>query len=102
MANTQTKQTLTPLGNRVVAKRLQAEETTKGGIIIPDSAKKKQERAIVVAVGPGAAQKDGSFRQIPVKIGDQILFESYAGHEMKLNDEDLLIINADEILGLIQ
>ncbi len=97
-----TKTTLKPLGNRVLAKRLDQEEKLKGGIILPDSAKKKQETAVVVAVGPGALNKDGKVQPMPVQVGDKILMDKYAGQEVTINDEEFVIVKADDIVAIIK
>jgi len=97
----QTKTSIRPLGNRVLAKRLEQEETLKGGIIIPDSAKKKQETAQVIAVGPGAQTDDGKLIPISVKVGDLILMDKYASQEVKLDDEEFVIVKADDIIAII-
>lgn len=96
------KMTLKPLGNRVLAQRLEAEEVMKGGIILPDSAKKKQESATVVAVGPGKKLDDGKVLAMPVKVGDKILVEKYSGQEITLDDEEFLIVKADDIIAIIE
>jgi len=96
------KTSLKPLGNRVVAKRLEQEETLKGGIILPDTAKKKQETAKVVAVGPGQPNKDGKVTPVPVKVGDTILMDKYSAQEVTIDDEDLVILRADDIIAIIQ
>lgn len=95
------KTTLKPLGNRVVVKRLEKEETLKGGIILPDSAKKKQEQAMVVAIGTGTTTKEGKEIQIPVKIGDVILMDKYSGQEVTVDDEDFVIVRSDDIIAII-
>ncbi len=101
---TQTKEQikLRPLGNRVLAQRLEEDNTLKGGIILPDSAKKKQETAQVVAIGPGKKDKDGKLMAMPVKVGDKILMEKYSGQEVTLGDEDFVIIPATEIIAIIE
>jgi chaperonin GroES len=96
------KITLKPLGNRVLAQRLEAEETMKGGIILPDSAKKKQESAKVVAVGPGKRLEDGQLLAVPVKVGDLILMDKYASQEVTLDSEDYVIVKADDIIAIIE
>lgn len=95
------KVNLKPLGNRVVAKRLEQEETLKGGIILPDTAKKKQEMAKVVAVGPGNTSKEGKVLPMPVKVGDVILIDKYAGQEVTIEDEELVIVRADDIIATV-
>jgi len=99
---TEKKITLKPLSNRVLAQRSEQEETRKGGIILPDSAKKKQETATVVAVGPGKKKEDGSLEPVTVKIGDQILIDKYAGQEVSVNDEEYIIVKSDDIIAIIE
>lgn len=96
------KVTLKPLGNRVLAQRLEAQEVMKGGIILPDSAKKKQETAKVVAVGPGKRLDDGKVLPVSVKVGDLILMDKYSGQEVSLNDEEYMIVKADDIIAIIE
>jgi len=96
------KMTLRPLGQRVIAQRLEKEETLKGGIILPDTAKKKQETVKVLAVGPGKAGKDGKLIPCPVKVGDVVLMDKYAGQEVTLDDEEYLILQADDIIAIIE
>ena len=96
-----TKVTLKPLSNRVLAQRIEQNEKLKGGIILPDSAKKKQETAIVVAVGPGLSGKDGTLQPMPVQVGDKILMDKYSGQEVTLNDEEFVIVKAEDIIAVI-
>lgn len=91
-----------PLGNRVLLRRLQAEEKLKGGIILPDTAKKKQEQAEVIALGKGKTDKNGSLIPMPVKMGDIVLIEKYSGQEVTLNDEEFVIVKADDIIAIIE
>ena len=98
---TSKKTTLKPLGNRVLAQRLQQEETLKGGIILPDSAKKKQETAKVIAVGPGIENKEGHLIPPPVQIGDLILMDKYAGQEVTFDDEEYVIVRSDDIIAIV-
>lgn len=98
---TEKKISLRPLGNRVVAQRLEQEETLKGGIILPDSAKKKQETAKVVAVGPGQTAKDGKLIPIPVSVGDTVLMDKYAAQEVTIDDEEYVIVKADDIIAIV-
>jgi chaperonin GroES len=91
-----------PLQDRVIVKRVKEEEKTKGGIIIPDSAKEKPVEGRVVAVGNGKAQKDGSLRPLDVKVGDRVLFGKYSGTEVKIDGEEHLILREDDILGIIE
>lgn len=93
---------LKPLGSRVLARRKEAGETMKGGIYIPDSAKEKEERAVVVSVGPGKTDKDGKISPMPVKAGDVILMSKYSGQEIKIDDEEFIIVNADDIIAIIE
>lgn len=93
---------LRPLGNRILVRRLDAEETLKGGIILPDSAKKKQEQAEVVAIGTGKKDKNGQLIPIPVKAGDVVLIEKYSGQEVNLNDEEFVIVRADDLIAIIE
>jgi len=96
------KLSLKPLGNRVLAQRLEKEETMKGGIILPDSAKKKQETAKVVAIGSGKRLDDGKILPIPVKEGDIILMDKYAAQEVQIDDVEYLILKADDIIAIIE
>ncbi|NGX37247.1 MAG: 10 kDa chaperonin [Chlamydiae bacterium] len=96
------KISLKPLGNRVVAKRTEEEETTKGGIILPDSAKQKQETATVVAIGTGSKTKDGKEIPVPVSVGDTILMDKYAAQEVSIDDEEYIIVKADDIIAIVE
>jgi len=96
------KTTLKPLGNRVLVQRLEAEETLKGGIILPDSAKKKQETAKVIAIGSGKRLDDGKVLPVPVKVGDVILMDKYSGQEITIDDEEYMILKADDIIATIE
>jgi chaperonin GroES len=98
---TSKKTTLKPLGNRVLAQRLQQEETLKGGIILPDSAKKKQETAKVIAVGPGIENKEGKMILPPINVGDTILMDKYSGQEVTIDDEEYVIVKADDIIAIV-
>jgi len=93
---------LKPLGNRVLVRRLAAEEKLKGGIILPDTAKKKQEQAEVIATGAGKKDKNGALIPMPVKIGDIILMEKYTGQEVTLEDEEFVILRADDIIAIVE
>jgi chaperonin GroES len=92
---------LRPLGDRILVKRVKEEERTKGGIIIPDTAKEKPQEGKIVAVGKGKYSDEGKLIPIEVKPGDKILFGKYSGSEFKLEGEDLLILREDDILGII-
>ncbi len=91
-----------PLQDRVIVKRLEGEEKTKGGIIIPDSAQEKPQEGKIVAVGKGKVLEDGKVLPLDVKKGDKVLFGKYAGTEIKIEGEDMLIIREDDILGIIE
>jgi chaperonin GroES len=93
---------LRPLGDRVVVKPLSREETTKSGIVLPDTAKEKPQRGTVIAVGEGRRDEDGDRIPMDVKVGDQVLFAKYAGTEFKLDDEELLILSEKDILAVIE
>ena len=99
---TQTAVKLKPLGNRVLVRRLAAEEKLKGGIILPDTAKKKQEQAEVIAIGTGKKDKDGNLIPMPVKVGDVILMEKYSGQDVTLDDEEFVILRADDIIAIVE
>jgi chaperonin GroES len=93
---------LKPLGDRVVVEREEAQEKTAGGIVLPDTAKDKPQRGKVLAVGEGRLTKDGKRRDLQVKVGDQVLFTSYAGDEFKINGEKkVLLMREDDILAII-
>jgi chaperonin GroES len=91
-----------PLHDRVIVKRLKEEEKTKGGIIIPDTAKEKPVEGEVMAVGNGKVLEDGSLRKLDVKVGDRVLFGKYSGTEVKVDGEDRLILREDDILGVLE
>ncbi|MDR5683248.1 MAG: co-chaperone GroES [Armatimonadota bacterium] len=93
---------LKPLGDRVVVKPLEEEERTKGGIVLPDTAKEKPQHGEVLAVGPGALDEDGKRLPMDVKVGDRVLFAKYAGTEVKIDDEDLLILRQSDILAIVE
>jgi chaperonin GroES len=90
-----------PLHDRVVVKRLEGEEKTKGGIIIPDTAKEKPQEGQIVAVGPGARDETGKLVPLDVKAGDRVLFGKWSGTEVKLDGQDLLIMKESDILGVV-
>ena len=90
-----------PLHDRVVVRRIDAEEKTKGGIIIPDTAKEKPQEGEIIAVGSGARDEAGKLVPLDVKAGDRILFGKWSGTEVKLNGEDLLIMKESDIMGII-
>jgi len=90
-----------PLGDRVLIKRFEEESKTKGGIIIPDTAKEKPQEGEVVAVGPGARDESGKVQPLELKKGDKILFGKWSGTEIKLDGEDLLIMKESDVLGVL-
>lgn len=100
--NQSQKTNLRPLGNRVLVKRLASEEKLKGGIVLPDTAKKKQEQAEVIAIGTGKKDKNGNLIPIPVRVGDIILMEKYSGQEVTVADQELIIIRADDIIAIVE
>ena len=91
-----------PLQDRILVKRIDEEEKTKGGIIIPDSAKEKPQEGKVIAVGNGKISDDGKVQPLDVKKGDKLLFSKYAGTEVNLDGEEHLIIREDDVLGIIE
>jgi chaperonin GroES len=91
-----------PLYDRILVKRLEEQTKTAGGLYIPDSAKEKPLEALVVAVGNGKIQEDGSLRKLEVKAGDKILFSKYSGSDIKIDGTEHLILREDEILGIIE
>jgi chaperonin GroES len=93
---------LRPLGSRVLVRRLKAEEKLKGGIILPDSAKKKQEQAEVISVGEGKKDKAGKIQPMPVAVGQIVLLDKYSGQEVTLNDEEYMIVRSDDIIAIIE
>ncbi len=91
-----------PLHDRIIVKRVEEEERTKGGIIIPDTAKEKPMEGKVIAVGKGKVLDDGKIQPLDVKVGDRVLFGKYAGTEVKIEGEEHLIMREDDILGVIE
>ena len=91
-----------PLGDKILVKRLEAQEITKGGIVLPDSAKEKPKEGKVVEVGPGKITDDGSRGTMQLKKGDRILFTSYAGTEIKVDGEEFLIMAEDDVLAVVE
>ena len=90
-----------PLGDRVLVRRIEEEEKTKGGIIIPDTAKEKPQEGKVISVGPGARDDSGKIHALDLKAGDRILFGKWSGSEIKLDGEDLLIMKESDVLGVL-
>ena len=91
-----------PLQDRIIVKRIQEEEKTKGGIIIPDSAKEKPIEGKVIAAGNGKVLEDGKVRPLDIKAGDRILFSKYAGTEIKLDGDEVLIMREEDVLGVVE
>ena len=96
------KSKIQPLGDRVLVEPLEAEEKTTSGIIIPDSAKEKQQKGKVIAIGKGRVSEEGKLSPLEVKVNDQVLFGRYSGTEVKIAGTDYLIIKEDDILGIIR
>ena len=90
-----------PLQDRVIVKRVKEEEKTKGGIIIPDTAKEKPQEGKVIAVGKGKVGEDGTVRPLDVKAGDRILFGKYSGSEVKIDGDEYLILREEDVLGIL-
>ena len=93
---------LKPLGDRIVVKAVESESTTIGGIVIPDTAKEKPQRATVLAVGPGKLLENGTRSAIDVAIGDVVVYSKYGGTEIKIAGEEVIILRADDILGIVE
>ncbi|MBK6692377.1 MAG: co-chaperone GroES [Myxococcales bacterium] len=91
-----------PLQDRIILKRVQEEEKSKGGIIIPDSAKEKPIEGEIIAVGSGKVLEDGTVRKLEVKVGDRVLFGKYSGTEVKIDGEERLIMREDDLLGILE
>ncbi|WP_434733685.1 co-chaperone GroES [Rhizobium sp. YTUHZ044] len=91
-----------PLHDRILVRRVDSEEKTKGGIIIPDTAKEKPQEGEVIAVGPGARNDAGQIQALDVKVGDRVLFGKWSGTEIKINGEDLLIMKESDVMGIIE
>jgi chaperonin GroES len=91
-----------PLHDRILVRRVESEDKTKGGIIIPDTAKEKPQEGEVIAVGPGARNEAGQIQALDVKVGDRILFGKWSGTEIKINGEDLLIMKESDVMGIVE
>ncbi len=91
-----------PLQDRIIVKRIEEEETSKGGILIPDTAKEKPQEGKVIAVGKGKIRDDGKLQKLDVKKGDRVLFAKFAGTEVTLKGEEHLIIREDDVLGILE
>ena len=91
-----------PLHDRILVRRIESQERTKGGIIIPDTAKEKPQEGEVIAVGPGARNDAGQIQALDVKVGDRILFGKWSGTEIKIDGQDLLIMKESDVMGIIE
>ena len=91
-----------PLYDRILIKRVDEEEKTAGGLFIPDTAKEKPQQGIVVAVGAGKVQEDGSLRKLEIKAGDKILFSKYSGNDIKIDGTEHLILREDDVLAVLE
>ena len=96
------KPKIKPLNDKILVKRLEAEEVTKGGIVLPDAAKEKPKEGTVLALGDGKLMDDGQRALFQVKVGDQILFTSYAGTDIKIDGDEYMILSEDDILAVIE
>lgn len=95
------KLNIRPLGDKVIVQRVDAEEKTAGGILLPDSAKEKPKRGVVLAIGTGRLLDDGTRSEMQVKKNDEVMFTSYAGTEIKMNGDDYMIMDESDILGIV-
>lgn len=102
MSNESTASKIRPLQDRIIVQRLESEEKTSSGLYIPDSAKEKPQQGRVVAVGKGKVREDGTVQPLDLKEGDKILFGKYAGTEIKIDGDELLIMREDDVLGVIK
>lgn len=102
MAETATKIKIQPLGDRLIIKAVEAKEIKKSGIIIPDTAKEKPQEGLVVAVGKGKTAEDGKLIAMEVKTGDTVLYGKYSGTEIKIEDEEYLIMREEDVLGIVR
>ena len=93
---------LKPLGDRLIVKRQDAQEKTKSGLVLPDTAKEKPQEGKVIAVGPGKLLDDGSVKTLEVKNGDKVLYGKYSGTEVRVQEEDYLILREDDVLAIVQ
>ncbi len=102
MAETAAKIRIQPLGDRVIVKPLEAKEVRKGGIIIPETVKEKPQEGEIIAAGKGKLTEDGKLIAMELKTGDKVLYGKYSGTEIKINDEDYLIMREEDVLGIIR
>jgi chaperonin GroES len=99
---TNTKMKVRPLADRILLKRMKQEETSYGGILLPETAKQKQEMGEVIAVGPGKKDRDGKMVEITVKAGDKVLWDKYSAQEISVEEEEFVIVKADDLIAIIQ
>ena len=102
MTETATKIKIQPLGDRLILKAVEAKEVKKSGIIIPDTAKEKPQEGLVVAVGKGKLTEEGKLIHMEVKTGDTVLYGKYSGTDIKINDEEYLIMREEDVLGIVR
>ena len=93
---------LRPLGDKILVKRVEAESKTKSGIVLPDSAKEKPKRGKIIAVGAGRRMDNGELSSFSVKVGNEVIFTSYAGTEVKIDGEELMIMSEDDVLAVVE
>jgi chaperonin GroES len=93
---------LKPLADRIIVKATTAEEVTKGGIVLPDSAKEKPQEGSVIAVGPGRLLDSGKMAAMDVKVGDKVVYSKYGGTEIKLNGDEFVVLRQDDVLGIVE
>lgn len=93
---------LKPLGDRIVVERIEADSKTRGGIVLPDSAKEKPQRGIVKAVGSGKIMDNGSRTEMEVAVGDQVIFTAYAGNEIRINDDEFMVMSESDVLAILE
>ncbi|WP_309719978.1 co-chaperone GroES [Armatimonas sp.] len=93
---------LKPLGDRIVVKAVEAETTTAGGILLPDTAKEKPQTAEVLAVGPGKTLDNGTLVALEIKVGDKVVYGKYSGTEIKVDGQELIILRQDDVLGIVE
>lgn len=101
-AKSKTKCNLTPLGDRIVVQRQEAEETTAGGILLPDAARDKPSRGVVISIGDGKLLESGERAPMQVKVGDQVLFTTYGPEELKVGDDEFLLMRESDVLAIIE
>jgi chaperonin GroES len=93
---------LKPLGDRIIVEAITAEEVTKGGIVLPDTAKEKPQEGKVVAVGPGKLMDNGKTAPMEVKVGDRVVYSKYGGSEIKINGSEFVVLRQDDVLGIVE